>query len=501
MAAATDIGSRRELFVDGALVAQLTGGALRRMHAPQPREIALHHDAPWEGTGTGYHSIFHDGERYRMYYKGFAIHVSPGKIVSEDIDHRFTCYAESTDGIHWSKPELGLHDFNGSKANNIVVTSKPMGGLKIDAAHSAIFADSRSGVTAEARYKGVFRVSEPRSLAVLQSGDGIHWSPLTDRPVITDGAFDSQNLAFWDGVHGVYRAYWRSFEKPNRPMTTNHPDGVRCIRTATSPDLINWAPARNLTYAGDPPSEELYVNQIKPYHRAPHILIGFPARYIEREAGSSMRALPDAAHRELRASAQPRYGSAISESLLMSSRDGVHFERWPEGFLRPGPERTGTWNYGHQYMAWHVVETASSLAPDAPNELSLYAVENYWTGHAGGSSLRRYTLRLDGFVSVNAPMSDGEMVTQPILFTGEELRLNFATSAAGDIRVELQDEHGTTLPGFALDDCELLFGDAIDRVVTWRHQPDLAPHAGKPVRLRFALRDADLFAYRFAAGE
>ena len=214
-----------------------------------------------------------------------------------------------------------------------------------------------------------------------------------------------------------------------------------------------------------------------------------------------MRALPDAAHREPRASAQPRYGSAISESLLMSSRDGVHFERWPEGFLRPGPERTGTWNYGHQYMAWHVVETASSLAPDAPNELSLYAVENYWTGHAGGSSLRRYTLRLDGFVSVNAPISGCEMVTQPILFTGEELRLNFATSAAGDIRVELHDEHGTTLPGFALDDCELLFGDAIDRVVTWRHQPDLAPHAGKPVRLRFALRDADLFAYRFAAGE
>lgn len=491
------LGQRRELFIDDTLIAKLTGGARRQLHHPKPREIALHHDEPWEGTGAGYHSIFHDGERYRMYYKGFDITVVPGKIVNEDMDHRYTCYAESSDGIHWTKPQLGLVRCQGSTANNIVVASKPIGPLNIDAAHIAIFEDTNPDATADARYKGIFRSAQPKGLAVMKSSDGLHWSPFSEGLVITDGAFDSQNLAFWDDAHSEYRAYWRSFEKPNRPMDTNHPDGARCIRTATSPDLINWSPAQNLTYEGDPPTEELYVNQIKPYHRAPHLLIGFPARYLERELGSSMSALPDAAHRKLRSSAQMRYGTAISESLLMCSRDGNHFTRWPEGFLRPGPERTGTWNYGHQYLAWHVVETASSLSPDAPNELSLYAVENYWTGHQGGSSLRRYTLRLDGFVSVQAPMSGGECLTELITFEGGELHLNFATSAAGEVRVELQNISGHPLSGFALEDCEPLFGDTPDRRVTWKGSPDLSQHANKPVRLRFALRDADLYAYQF----
>ncbi|MCF7687786.1 MAG: hypothetical protein K9M98_08010 [Cephaloticoccus sp.] len=495
------IGSRRELFIDEALIANLKGGATRRMHHPQPREIALHHDQPWEGTGTGYHSIFHDGERYRMYYKGFDIMVTPGKIVSENIDHRFTCYAQSNDGVHWQKPDLGLHSHGGTRANNIVVTSEPIGALKIDAAHSAIFEDTNPSAEAAARYKGIFRVSEPRGLVVMKSADGINWTPMSATPVITDGAFDSQNLAFWDEARAQYRAYWRSFEKPNRPMTHNHPDGIRCIRTATSPDLIHWSPAENIRFLDDPPSEELYVNQIKPYHRAPHIMLGFPARYLERDWGASLRALPDMAHRELRSSAQMRYGTALSESLLMCSRDGVEFTRWAEGFLRPGPERSGTWNYGHQYLAWHVVQTASSLGPDASDELSLYAVENYWTGHKGGSSLRRYTLRLDGFVSVQAPMRGGECITRSITFAGSELRLNFATSAAGEIRVEIQDETGTAYPGCSLAECDPLFGDTVDRTVSWQGNPNVAALTGKPVRLRFVLRDADLFAYRFCHAE
>ena len=117
-----------------------------------------------------------------------------------------------------------------------------------------------------------------------------------------------------------------------------------------------------------------------------------------------MEALPEREPRQLRATASQRYGTAITEGLLMASRDGVKFKRWNEAFLRPGIERPGAWHYGHQYIAWHVVETASALS-GAPHELSLYAGESYWTGK--GSAVRRYTLRLDGFVSINAPMSGG----------------------------------------------------------------------------------------------
>jgi hypothetical protein len=178
----------------------------------------------------------------------------------------------------------------------------------------------------------------------------------------------------------------------------------------------------------------------------------------------------------------------------MASRDGVRFERWNDAFLPPGPEREGTWNYGHQYIARHLVETKSSLA-GAANELSLYAGESYWTGNS--SELRRYTLRLDGFVSAHAPMAGGELVTRPVRFGGAKLALNFATSAAGAVRVELQDAAGKPLSGFALDDCPPVFGDTVDRVVGWKGQPDLAKVAGRPARIRFVLNDAHVYSFQF----
>ena len=131
----------------------------------------------------------------------------------------------------------------------------------------------------------------------------------------------------------------------------------------------------------------------------------------------------------------------------------------------------------------------------APNELSLYAVESYWTDNF--DLLRRYTLRLDGFVSVQAPMRGGELVTRPIIFTGKTLRINFATSAAGSLRVELQDAQGKPLPGFSLDHCEEMFGDSLDRTVQWTPKANLSPLIGQPVRVRFVLRVANLYSFQF----
>jgi hypothetical protein len=106
-------------------------------------------------------------------------------------------------------------------------------------------------------------------------------------------------------------------------------------------------------------------------------------------------------------------------------------------------------------------------------------------------------LRLDGFVSVNAPMSGGEIVTKSLRFHGRTLALNFATSAAGGVRVEIQDEWGKPLSGFALEDCPPLFGDALERQVTWTKGRDVGAISGQPIRLRFALEDADLYAFQF----
>lgn len=489
---AIDIGSRRELFVDDFLIEQLRGKAEQRLHQPQIREIVLTHDAPWEGSGSGYHSIFQDGGKYRMYYKSWQLSVTPGKV--DTTEHPlFTAYAESDDGIHWRKPELGLHDFNGSKANNIVIPHGKMGNVNPDGGHPAVFKDENPAAPADAKYKAVVRSHSPKGLLALKSADGVRWSPMADAPVITAGAFDSQNLAFWDAASGVYRAYWRIFTGGVTDEKNWKPAGHRAIRTATSKDFIHWENQRDVSYV-DSPSEQLYTNQVKPYHRAPHLLLGFPTRYIERGWTDSTRELPERENREWRSKANDRYGMAVTEGLFMASRDGVKFKRWNDAFLPPGIERPGTWNYGHQYIAWHPVETKSALE-GAPNELSFYATESYWTGRS--SELRRYTLRLDGFVSIHAPMSGGELTTRAFTFTGRSLTMNFATSAAGGVQVEIQDEDGQAIPGFALTDGAQIFGDAVDRTVTWKNGSDVSPLAGKTIRLRFVLNDADLYSIKF----
>jgi hypothetical protein len=116
---------------------------------------------------------------------------------------------------------------------------------------------------------------------------------------------------------------------------------------------------------------------------------------------------------------------------------------------------------------------------------------------ANAKTLRRYTLRLDGFVSAHASAKGGELLTKPIEFSGGALSLNFATSAAGSVKVELQDAQGQPLPGFHLFDCNELFGDTLDRKVSWKGKVDVSSAAGKSVRLKFALRDADLYSFQF----
>ncbi len=489
------IGARRELFVDEYLIEKRSGIELR-LHHPTPRDVALIHDEPWEGTGCGYHSIFHDGERYRMYYKAWQLDVEKGKLKTNR-HPLFCCYAESQDGIHWTKPKLGLHEFQGSRDNNIVLVSGKLGPLDIDAGHPAVFLDERPDIDASARFKAIVRSKGPHGLCVLQSPDGLHWKPLAPQPILSkQGAFDSQNLAFWDPTIGKYRAYWRIFTAGTTTGKVWKPSGIRAIRTAVSDNLVDWNKTADLAYEDSPP-EHLYTNQVKPYFRAPHILVGFPTRYIERPWSPSMEALPELEHRRLRSTSSQRYGTAVTEGLLMTSRDGVRFRRWNEAFLRPGVERPGTWQYGHQYIAWHVVQTPSQL-PGAPPELSLYATERYWRGP--GTILRRYTLRLDGFVSAHATYSPGELVTRPLTFTGDELHLNFSTSAAGSVRVELQSADGKPIPGFELASCHELFGDTIDRRVVWKQGADVTALSGKPIRIRFVLQDADLFAFQFAAG-
>lgn len=472
-----DIGSRRELFVDDFLIDKLIGGAERRLHHPTPQDIAIKFDAPWEGSGSSYATVFRDGDLYRMYYRGLQYTVTAGKLVAP---HKpVTCYAESRDGIIWKKPELGLFEWDGSKENNIVWKD----GRAAD--NFTPFKDTRPGVPKDQQYKAVaYADQRGRAMAAYVSPDGLRWRLLSEKPVLTVGpdTFDSQNVAFWDEHRSEYRAFFRDKRR-----------AYRTIRTATSKDFFHWSEAEWLEYP-DAPRAHLYINQIKPYYRAPHLFIGLPARYAEYRSLELLKDLPDAQARQQRAADRKRYGTAITDTLLMSSRDGQTFHRWNEAFIRPGPERPGTWNYGQLFTAWGLLETPPPIE-GMPNELSIYAKEGGWTGTE--SSLRRYTLRIDGFVSVQAGVPGGELHTKAMMFDGNELSLNIATSAGGHVLVAIHDIDDKLIDGFGIDDCTPIFGDTLDRTVTWKENPDLSKLAGKPVRLRFVLKDADLYSLQF----
>lgn len=472
------IGSRLETFIDDWVIDRMEG-ATRVMHHPSPQNAAIIFDEPWEGNCSGYVTVFKDGDQYRMYYRGSQVDYTEDGTTDSD---QVVCYAESTDGINWKKPSLGLVEFNGSADNNIIWNGPGDHNF-------SPFKDANPDCPSDQLYKALG--GEKSGLTAFTSPDGINWSIASDEPIITDGYFDSQNLAFWDTMIGAYREYHRDF------VTGTDSRGNwngRDIKTATSTDFYEWPEPKWLNYS---PGRigELYTNQVIPYYRAPHVYLGFPTRYTDRGWSVSTKALPQLEYRRIRASKSEREGTAVTDGMLMSSRDGVNFDIWPEAFLRPGLKTTGNWFYGDNYQNHGLIQTKSSVE-GSPDEISIFASES---SHQSDytSRLRRYTVRIDGFVSVQSNLAGGEFITRPLIFEGDDLAINFSGSAGSTVRVEIQDMLGYAIPEFSMDKCEEIFGDDLERVVSWQSDYALGNLAGTPVRLRFQLKDADLYSFQF----
>ena len=126
----------------------------------------------------------------------------------------------------------------------------------------------------------------------------------------------------------------------------------------------------------------------------------------------------------------------------------------------------------------------------------MYMTHNYRTPDA---HIRRVTLRQDGFISVHAPDLGGEFTTQPLRFKGSRLRINYSTSVTGSVRVEVLNHFSRPVLGFNLKDSSEIYGDELDRIVRWGENEDLGPLEGQTVRLRFVLRDANLYSFQFGA--
>jgi hypothetical protein len=446
--APVEIGSRRELFVDRYLIGELKNAALK-LHPPQLAPPVV----PPRPQGH-YATVLKAEDKFQFYYRGDK---APGSHWRNGWEQyhagEVTLYAESKDAIHWTLPKLGLFEHPTFPEGNIVLMDE----FLVNHNFTPVI-DTKPGVPPAERYKalgGIAYQPKPDHLAVREkrgpgglkafvSADGIHWRKLREEPVIPEEwgkYFDSQNYAFWSESEQCYVCYFRRFIK-----------GARGIARTTSQDFIHWTPFMEME--ANLPGEHLYTSCTQPYFRAPHIYLALPTRFMDKRG-------------------------AATDILFMSTRGGSKYDRtFTESYIRPGLGKEG-WADRANYAAIGIHQTGEA-------ELSLFLT--------GG---RRYPLRLDGFVSVNAPLAGGELITKPLRFTGRELELNYSTSAAGQLRVELQNGDGKPLPGFALEDCEPIYGDHIARVVKWKSGRDLTELAGQPLKLRFEMSDADLFSLRF----
>jgi len=446
MTTVLDIGTRRELFVDEFLIDRMEQVRLQ-LYPPVRREVVLEMNATAECPTSAYYNLFEEEGRIRLYYRGNA--------PQDDSPEQTVHCAESTDGIHFTRLPVNRIALRGSKETSIVY----QGG----AGHNFhVFRDGNPDCKADERYKAVG--GEWAKLYGFVSPDGLQWRKLQEQPLEISGNFDSLNVAFWDARLGCYRLFSRC---------GHH--NVRAIQSCTSQDFLHWTIPVPHEYRLDAEPEEYYTNATVLCPGAEHVLLSFPKRFLPARTQS----IEDADY---------HYRSdGVSDTVFMSSRDGLHWRRFREAWVRPGLEREN-WTHRSNMVACGIAHTS-------PLEWSMYISEHYgWTTNR----LRRLAVRPWGFAGIHADFAGGVFTTHPLTFTGAMLRVNAATSAIGSIQVELQDAQGKPIPGYTLGEMPPWFGDDVDAVMRWTNGPDVSRLAGQPVRLHFVMRDADLFALRFS---
>ncbi len=458
-----DIGTRLEPFMDPYLIEGMDGVQLR-VNSPRAEGVVLKFDQAWEGAFCGYCTVIHDDGRYRLYYRGLPDAGADGSPLE------VTCYAESEDGINWIKPKLGLFQVRGSRDNNVILAE-----LAPFTHNFSPFLDAKPTADPKHRFKAMGGVSKS-GLKAFSSPDGIHWSAMSEGSAYRQEGwvFDSQNVSFWSESEKQYVLYYRSSV-----------DGIRAIARAVSSDFIHWTKEGQMRYSDSKstvPSQHLYTNQTRPYFRAEHIYISTAARFMP-----GRKVLTDEQARAV--GVHPKYFNDTSDSVLMTSRGGLDYDRTFLGALIKPGIGAENWVSRSNYPALGIV-------PTGKYEMSMYVNQDYGqpTSH-----LRRYSIRLDGLSCVAAPFAGGELLTRPFRMNGNQLWLNFSTSAAGGVRVEIQDHDQKPLSGYRMEDSMELIGNEIRRLVQWKSNSETKSLKGKLIRLKFHLSDAELFSFQFAS--
>ena len=504
-----DVGSSKQLFVDRMFIESSTGVELVMNPPYQTGEPVLVLDESWERQPdarlgrTGSSVMKEDDGRIRIWY-------SVDDRTSGN-DERYVSYAESSDGIHFTKPVLNLVEVGGTPANNAVIPSM-IGG-------SSVWIDPNA--QPEERYKTQAKVYSPEvwgQFHMHSSPDGIRWKLLQNLQ-IGRGGWDTQSIVFWDpriGRYVLYTRYWVA----KRHGTAEGNESYRTVRRLESDDLRRWD-NQSIVMWPDEVDMATYETSVplrpagpdSPQGRVPIDYYGaLVFKYPDPEGGvyvmlahanwcwydselvvTSMRDDLEVERQETRSLQLP----SRFDTRLAVSRDGKIFERCGgrKPFMRPGPE--GSFS---SRVIWEMPNPIR-----VGDELWIYYTGVNWdenrivdpTAQSHLSGIDRAVMRLDGFVSADADYSGGEIITPSIRFAGRRLELNVDTSAGGSVLVELQHENGQPVQGYSEKEATFICGNSVRMPVCWGNRQDVSQLSGKPIKIRFVMRDCKLYAFQF----
>ena len=470
-----NIGNRLEVFWDDFLIDTAKTTAFPRLMQPAKQEACFWFDQGSEVDCTiSYPCIVKDDTGYKMYYIAW----KNDFVNMQDLDLETLprlCVLESTDGIHWTMPDLNI-THHPEYAKNNVILDHLIEGPYVFYDHSPLCKKGEEYKRVTLAWKEENGKKVRDILWCWVSGDGYHFEK--KYPITGKGAFDSMNTIQWHD--GRYVCYMRGYE-----------NNVRDVRVAYSEDFIHWTTPTPITFYDDR-VYQLYTNNIIPYERAPHVLIGFPTRYNERQewTPNNDQIGSSAVKSSIMRTVEKRAGLASTDSIFMCSRDGLKWHRYNEAFLTPGYEGEHNWVYGDCYFAYNFVDSGEAT-------YSLFAHERHRSPGLP-KPLYRYEIRKDGFACMMADGAERVLITKPITFDGSIMHLNFETSAYGYIYVEVLDEEGNPLsPASEAHMSFEIYGNHIDRKIWFADGSDFAAYAGQPVRLRFTLCDAKIYAFFF----
>ncbi|MAG34979.1 MAG: hypothetical protein CL878_01815 [Dehalococcoidia bacterium] len=466
------IDHRRQLFVDDYLIAERQG-VRRQLHQPEkhPANPVLVPEHAWEHPALVLAYCLRDEHTgsFRLWYRSRTTYEENGRT------HNWpNLYAESSDGIHWERPQLGLYDWEGSKDNNIILPAGDLRGLIHEPQDE------------QAPWKAVWEHNSParspewiteEGYYLYTSQDGIRWEvagpmiPYGQRSQL-GGELSLPLSRLGDTGHVRWDPELQTYvcDAKGTLRRDIQGSGHRFRLQLESDDLFHWSRPRVVAF---PDRDDLAQGTLGFYG-----LLGVP--YESLWLGFLR------VHRE-----EPWKRVDVQ---LMTSRDGRTWGRAcdRETFLPLGPEDSWEPDYSE-------INHQGPLLVD--DQLWFFYRGSTMLGHRQRGSGKESpmamglaTLRRDGFASMVGDEAPGQITTRPLTFSGRQLHVNAAVGAGGSLRVAVLDQQGQPLSDFTAEHCRPVTGDGTTQPVNW-DAGDLGTASRQQVRLRFHLQSAHLYSF------